>query len=106
MGYYPGPSLSVKYDADARQLHVAVCWKAGVFSDVRALVEQTVPGQQVAAPRPKPPKIRQPSTGKPRNTVSYSDDEDYVPPLKTFAEWEYKPVVLEGKRARAAVKYS
>ena len=28
--------------------------------------------------RPKPPKIRQPSTGKPRNTVSYSpaDDED------------------------------
>ena len=54
----------------------------------------------------QPPKIRQPSTGKPRNTVSYSDDEDYVPPLKTFAEWEYKPVVLEGKRARAAVKYS
>ena len=50
--------------------------------------------------------IRQPSTGKPRNTVSYSDDEDYVPPLKTFAEWEYKPVVLAGKRARAAVKYS
>ena len=76
----PVPSLSVKYDADARQLQVAVCWKAGVFSDVRALVEQTVPGQQVqvAAPRPKPPKIRQPSTGKPRNTVSYSpaDDED------------------------------
>ena len=102
----PVPSLSIKYDADARQLHVAVCWKAGVFSDVRALVEQTVPGQQVAAPRPKPPKIRQPSTGKPRNTVSYSDDEDYVPPLKTFAEWEYKPVVLVGKRARAAVKYS
>ena len=40
----PVPSLSVKYDADARQLHVAVCWKAGVFSDVRALVEETVPG--------------------------------------------------------------
>jgi len=38
--------------------------------------------------------------------LSYSDDEDYVPPLKTFAEWEYKPVVLAGKRARAAVKYS
>ena len=54
----------------------------------------------------QPPKIRQPSTSKPRNTISYSDDEDYVPPLKTFAEWEYKPVVLEGKRARAAVKYS
>ena len=32
--------------------------------------------------------------------VSYSDDEDYVPPLKTFAAWEYKPVVLEGERAR------
>ena len=71
-------------------------------------MEQTVPGRQVAALRPKPqaPKIRQPSTGKPRNTVSYSDDEDYVPPLKTFAEWEYKPVVLAGKRARVAVKYS
>jgi len=102
----PVPSLSIKYDADARQMHLAVCWKAGYFSDVRALVEQTVPGQQVAALRPKPPKIRQQSAGKPQNTVSYSDDEDYVPALKTFAEWEYKPVVLVGKRARAAVKYS
>ena len=57
----PVLSLSTKYDANARQLHVAVCWKAGVFSDVRALVEETVPGQQVAALRPKPPKIRQQS---------------------------------------------